>query len=304
MGAKVVFMGTPSYAVRILEKLVAEDFEICAIFTQPDKPFGRKGELKPSEIKAFASKNLPQTPIFTPNSLKNDEIAQQIHAFKADFIVVAAYGKILPKSILNLAVCVNLHASLLPKYRGASPIQSAILNGDEFSGVCAMLMDEKLDTGDVLMSEKLSIRGKKADLVFSQMSDLAAQICVKTLRNFANLKPQKQDENLASYCTKITKEQGLVGLDDAAEIWQKFLAFYPWPGVFLKSGLKFIELEFVDDAHHAMAGEILSVEKSHFLLACKRGTLKIKILQEAGKKALAATTYLNGKRLKAGDVLG
>lgn len=302
MSAKVVFMGTPSYAVRILDE-ICKDFELCAIFTQSDKPFGRKNEIKPSEIKTFASKNLAQTPIFTPNSLKDDDIIAKIRAFSPDFIVVAAYGKILPKSILNIAPCINLHASLLPKYRGASPIQSAILNKDEFSGVCAMLMDEKLDTGDILMSKSLKIAGKKANLVFEEMSEMAAQICLEVLKNFTNLKPKKQDENLATYCTKITKSQGLIELLNAREIYQKFLAFYPWPGVFLKNGLKFIELEFVDDTPHSRAGEILSVEKSHFTLACKCGTLKILSLQEAGKKALNATTYLNGKRLKAGDLL-
>ena len=326
---KIIFMGTPSFAARILDELINESvnlalqkgfesakrleklenatnpkkFNILCVFTNEDKAFGRKGELKQSEVKALAQAKIPQTPIFTPKSLKNDEIIKQIQGFKPDFIVVAAYGKILPKAVLEIAPCVNLHASLLPKYRGASPIQQAILNGDEISGVCAMLMNEKLDSGAVLKSTNLSIKDKKADEVFEQMSELAAALCVRVLREFNSLQALPQDESKASFCTKIKKDDGLVNLDNAKELYQKFLAFYPWPGVFLENGLKFMDVEFVDSAAHERAGEILSIEKEGFLLACKVGTLRIKALQESGKKILNAKVYLNGKRLGSGDSL-
>ena len=330
---KIIFMGTPSFAARILDELINESvnlslqkgvesakrleklknatnpkkFNILCVLTNEDKAFGRKGELKQSEVKALARAKIPQTPIFTPKTLKNDEIIKQIQGLKPDFIVVAAYGKILPKSVLEITPCINLHASLLPKYRGASPIQSAILNGDEISGVCAMLMNERLDAGAVLASEKLNIKDKRASEVFEQMSELAAALCVRVLREFNLLKATPQDESKATFCTKIKKENGLVNLDNAKELYQKFLAFYPWPGVFLENGLKFMDIEIVENAgfggENSKAGRILAVENSHFLLACKKGVLKIKALQEAGKKIVSARAYINGKRLKVGDSL-
>ena len=300
---KIIFMGTPSYAERILDELIACKFSIVGVFTNEDKPFGRKGVLKQSEVKCLAQRKIPQTPIFTPKSLKTSEILAQIQGLKADFIVVAAYGKLLPKEILSCAPCINLHASLLPKYRGASPIQQAILNGDETSGVCAMLMNERLDGGAILKSASLNIKDKRADEVFLAMSELAARLCVETLNEFKTLKALPQDESKATFCTKIKKENGLVNLDNAKELYHKFLAFYPWPSVFLSSGLKFIDIELVDNAAHERDGEILSVEKEGFLLACKVGTLKIKALQESGKNKVSAKDYINGKRLKSGDSL-
>ena len=300
---KLVFMGTPSYAARILSELIACKFDIVAVFTGADKPVGRKQSLKMSEVKALALEKIPQTPIFTPKTLKDETILKQIKAFKPDFIIVGAYGKILPKELLDFIPCINLHASLLPKYRGASPIQSAILNADEISGVCTMLMNEKLDGGAILESESLNIKDKKADEVFELMSNLAAKLCISTLQNFHKLKALPQDESKASFCVKIRKENGLIHLENAKTIYQQFLAFYPWPGVFLENGLKFIELEFVDNEPHSEAGEILGLEKEAFLLACKMGTLRIKALQESGKKILNARTYLNGKRLGCGDNL-
>lgn len=300
---KLIFMGTPSYAARILDELIACKFAVVGVFTGEDKPVGRKQTLTPSEVKTLAKAKIPQTPIFTPKSLKDEAITREIRALKADFIVVAAYGKILPKAILECAPCINLHASLLPKYRGASPIQSAILNADELSGVCAMLMNETLDGGAVLASKTLNIKDKRADEVFDEMSELAAKLCVSVLRDFNSLKATPQDESKATFCTKIKKENGLINLDNAKEIYHKFLAFYPWPSVYLANGLKFVELEFVDNAPHQNAGEILSVEKESFLLACSVGTLRIKALQESGKKVLNAKVYLNGKRLGCGDNL-
>ena len=332
---KIIFMGTPSFAARILQELIDENeklqdenaksagksltknensqnlkadksqakFDIVGVFTGEDKAFGRGGELKQSEVKALTTAKLPQTPIFTPKTLRDESTIKQIQGLKPDFIVVAAYGKILPKSVLDAAPCINLHASLLPKHRGASPIQHAILCGDEISGVCAMLMNEKLDGGAVLASESLNIKDKRANEVFEQMGELAARLCVRVLREFHTLKPTPQNEGAASYCAKIKKGDGLVDLRDAREIYRKFLAFYPWPGVFLASGLKFIDIEFVENTPNSQVGRILAVENSHFLLACERGVLKIKALQESGKKVVSAKDYINGKRLKVGDSL-
>ncbi|WP_223810216.1 MULTISPECIES: methionyl-tRNA formyltransferase [unclassified Campylobacter] len=297
----IIFMGTPDFAVQILQGLVG--YNIKAILTQSDKKVGRKQILSPSAVKDYALHNLKEVPIFTPKNFNNDELIVKIKAFKPDFIVVAAYGKILPKAVLQIAPCINLHASLLPKYRGASPIQSAILNGDEKSGVCAMLMNERLDEGDILKSVECDIRGKNAKEVFNDLANLASILCKEVLCNFNNLNPIKQDNTRASYCTKIKKEDGLVSLQNAKELYQKFLAFTPWPGIFLENGLKFIDIEFIDEKEHEKMGKILALEKDSFLLACKKGTLRIKKIQESGKKILDARVFLNGKRLKNEDNL-
>ncbi|MBZ7931367.1 methionyl-tRNA formyltransferase [Campylobacter sp. RM12910] len=302
---KIIFMGTPAYATCILKALLEnKNFNIIALFTQPDKAVGRKQILTPSHTKAFLNNHSPNIPIFTPKSLKDEVIIKQIRDLKPDFIVVAAYGKILPKAILDIAPCVNLHASLLPKYRGASPIQSAILNGDEKSGICTMLMEEGLDTGPILESLECNIKNKNSSEVFEILANLAAKLIISTLLNFKNLIPKKQDENLATQCTKIKKEDGMIVLYNAKEIYQKYLAFNPWPNIFLNNGLKFLELELVDEnKQFNQEGEILELEKESFLLSCKQGILRIKKLQESGKKVLDGRTYLNGKRLKVGDCL-
>ncbi|MBK1972517.1 methionyl-tRNA formyltransferase [Campylobacter sp. TTU-622] len=300
----IIFMGTPSYATCILKELIDKKFNILALFTQPDKAVGRKQILTPSDTKIFLSQNAPHIPIFTPKSLKDEKIIDEIKDLKPDFIVVAAYGKILPKNILDIAPCINLHASLLPKYRGASPIQSAILNGDEKSGVCTMLMDAGLDTGAILESIECDIKDKNAVEVFELLAHLAAKLCVSTLKNYNSIVPIVQDENLATYCKKIKKEDGLITLDNAKKIYQKYLAFMSWPGIFLDKGLKFLELELIDEStQHTKEGQILELEKESFLLTCKQGILRIKKIQENGKKILDGRTYLNGKRLKCGNYL-
>lgn len=301
MGKKIIFMGTPSYAATILQALINSGFNVLAIFTQPDKAVGRKQILSASEVKILGLNN--NIDVFTPNNLKDEQISKLISSLNPDFIVVAAYGKILPKNILDICPCINLHASLLPKYRGASPIQSAILNGDEESGVCSMLMQESLDSGDILEKTSFSIKNKKADEVFELMSKEAAKLCISTLNNFYKIKPQSQDESKATFCKKIKKSDGLVNLEDAKTLYQKFLAFYPWPGVFLENGLKFIDINLIDDISKNKEAEILDIQGESFLLACKKGVLKINKIQEAGKKICSAKSYLNGKRLKSGNYL-
>ncbi|MBN7288239.1 MULTISPECIES: methionyl-tRNA formyltransferase [Campylobacter] len=296
----IIFMGTPAYARVILDALVRAGIGVTGIFTQPDKPVGRKQILTPSEVKIYAQQNLPHTKIFQPRTLKEGTVTAEILALKPDFIVVAAYGKILPKSILDIAPCINLHASILPKYRGASPIQAALLNGEKNTGVTAMLMDEGLDTGDMLGFTHVSCEGKRSAEMFEILGELAGKLAVKTLFDFKNLTPQKQDDALATHCKKIQKSDGLVNLsEDAEQIYNKFRAFHEWPGIFLESGLKFLELNLADG--NGAAGEILRIEKDGFVMACGMGALKILALQEAGKKALDAKAYINGKRLVAGN---
>ena len=279
----VVFMGTPDYAVRILRHLKEAGFNIKAVFTQPDKPVGRKQILTPSEVKIYAQNELVGVPVFTPNTLKDEAVVAELKAFEPKFIVVAAYGKILPKSVLDVATCINLHASILPKYRGASPIQSAILAGEKQTGVTAMLMDAGLDTGDMLDFIYTSCESKMSSELFSELGELGGELIVKVLRNFENLKSQKQDESEATHCKKISKSDGLFSFDEeAGQIYNKFRALTPWPGIYLASGLKILSLELSEKS--GKSGEILSVEKDHVVVACKGGAVKIYELQEPSKK--------------------
>ncbi|WP_149705325.1 methionyl-tRNA formyltransferase [Campylobacter concisus] len=296
----VVFMGTPDYAVRILRHLKEAGFNIKAVFTQPDKPVGRKQILTPSEVKIYAQNELAGVPVFTPNTLKDEAVVSELKAFEPKFIVVAAYGKILPGSVLDVATCINLHASILPKYRGASPIQSAILAGEKQTGVTAMLMDAGLDTGDMLDFIYTPCESKMSSELFSELGELGGELIVKVLKNFENLKPQKQDESKATHCKKISKSDGLFSFDEeAGQIYNKFRALTPWPGIYLASGLKILSLELSEKS--GKSGEILSVEKDHVVVACKGGAVKIYELQEPSKKPTNAKAYINGKRLGVGD---
>ena len=298
----VVFMGTPDYAVRILRHLKEAGFNIKAVFTQPDKPVGRKQILTPSEVKIYAQNELVGVPVFTPNTLKDEAVVSELKAFEPKFIVVAAYGKILPGSVLDVATCINLHASILPKYRGASPIQSAILAGEKQTGVTAMLMDAGLDTGDMLDFIYTRCESKMSSELFSELGELGGELIVKVLKNFENLKPQKQDDAQASHCKKISKSDGLFSFDEeAGQIYNKFRALTPWPGIYLANGLKILSLELSDKS--GKSGEILSVEKDHVVVACKGGAVKIYELQEPSKKPTNAKSYINGKRLSVGDEL-
>ena len=296
----VVFMGTPDYAVRILRHLKEAGFNIKAVFTQPDKPVGRKQILTPSEVKIYAQNELVGVPVLTPNTLKDEWVVNELKAFEPKFIVVAAYGKIVPQSVLDIAPCINLHASILPKYRGASPIQSAILAGEKQTGVTAMLMDAGLDTGDMLDFIYTPCESKMSSELFSELGELGGELIVKVLKNFENLKPQKQDDAQASHCKKISKSDGLFSFDEeAGQIYNKFRALTPWPGLYLASGLKILSLELSEKS--GKSGEILSIEKDHVVVACKGGAVKIYELQEPSKKPTNAKAYINGKRLGVGD---
>jgi len=290
---KIVFMGSPDYAVKILDEL-QNHFEILAVYTQPDKPVGRKKVLTPTPVKKYALHK--GFSVYTPTTLKNDEILKSL---KPDFIVVAAYGLILPENILKIAPCINLHASLLPKYRGASPIQSAILNGDKYTGVTSMLMDKGLDTGDILTWDYTEI-GKKTSIdLFDELADIASKQIIYTLKNFSKIKPLKQSDLLASYSPKIKKEDGFVDFSSALTIDRKYRAFQPWPGIFCDK-FKINEMEIIDLDSVNKRGEILEINDG-VVIGCDRGKVKLIKIQAPGKKEVKAIDYINGKRLKQGD---
>ena len=301
---RVIFMGTPSYAVAILDKLIKKNYNIVGVFTQPDKVVGRKKILTPPDVKNYILKNNFNIEIFQPNSLREDAIYKEILTLNPDIIIVAAYGQILPKNILEICPCINLHASILPKYRGASPIQSAILNNDKISGVTAMKMGEKLDDGDMLGFSFLDISHLKSDEVFKEMEVLASNLIVKILKNLNNIENFSQFDALSSKCSKIKKDDGLVKFsDDAKDVFQKFKAFYPWPGIFLEDGTKLLDIEFVGDSKSNDLGKIVNLDKNSFDINFKNGVIKILKIQEKAKKPLLANDFINGKRLKIGDIL-
>jgi methionyl-tRNA formyltransferase len=299
----VIFMGTPDYASRILERLIATDgIDIVAAFTQPDKPVGRKKVMTPPPVKTVALEN--DIPVFQPQRLRDEEVVTELQGINCDYIVVAAYGQILPKSVLDHAPCINLHASILPEYRGASPIQQTLLNGDQETGVTAMLMDVGLDTGDIIKIERIDVPDDEMVVsLFDRLTALAADLTVDVLKNYGNYTPVPQNDDEATHCKKISKADGEVAFDDALTIYNKYRAFTPWPGIFLSSGLKLKKMvcETAEGSHNA--GEILKIDADSAVIGCEQGALRIFSVQPASKKEMSVIDYLNGKRLGVADHL-
>ena len=305
MSKKILFMGTPDYATTIFIELLKSKYEIVGLFTQPDKPVGRKQILTPPHIKQYCIDENIKLPIFQPLKLKNNQEAkEEIQKLKPDFILVAAYGQILPKDILDIAPCINLHASLLPNYRGASPIQESLLNDDSFTGVTSMLMEEGLDSGDILGFQYLKItRTMEVSEAFEKLSHIAAQLTITTLDNFENINAIKQNESLVTFCKKIKKDDGLVDFGDAKKLFLKYKAYSYWPGIFLSSELKLKDIELNEELSQNNEGEILEINKDFILIGCKKGSLKIKTLQAPSKKAMSSVDFVRGQRLEVGNIL-
>jgi len=305
MSKRIVFMGTPDYATIIFDAILKEEYELVALFTQPDKPVGRKQILTPPYIKQYCLDNSISIPIFQPEKLRgNEKIADEIKSLNPDFIIVAAYGQILPKEILDIAPCINLHASLLPKYRGASPIQESLLNGDTYTGVTSMLMEEGLDSGDILGLKYYKIpQNMEVAELFSKLSSLAAKLAIETLENYEKIDPKKQNESEVSYCKKIKKEYGKVEFTNAKNLYQKYKAYSYWPGVYLNSGLKLKEITLHDISSNNEEGKILEIGDDFIIIGCKTGSLKIKTLQAPSKKEVNSVDYIRGHRFKSGDSL-
>lgn len=296
-------MGTPEYASEILKALVADkEINVVAVYTQPDKPVGRKKVMTPPITKTVALEN--SLPVYQPARLRDEETVAELLKIECDYIVVAAYGQILPKAVLDHAPCINLHASILPYYRGASPIQQAILNGDKETGVTAMLMDEGLDTGDILKIEKIAITDDEmVSALFDRLTACATALTIDVLKNFNQYTPVAQDDAKSTHCTKITKQEGLVSFDDAEALYNRYRAFTPWPGVYLESGLKIKKMRLVEREKKHKAGEILSVDKESVTVGCKKGAVSITLVQPASKNEMNVIAYLNGKRLSLADTL-
>lgn len=299
-------MGTPAYATTILEALLKDSsIEVVLLVTQEDKPVGRKQILTPPHTKAWLLEHTLHVEIYQPKSLRSEEAQAKIAALKPDFIVVAAYGQILPKAILSIAPCINLHASLLPKYRGASPIQSTLLANETYAGVTSMLMEEGLDTGAMLGFSYLKIEPEhNASILFDVLADLAAKLTMITLHHFPSLAPLTQVSANATHCKKIKKEDGLISFEQSAEsIGIQYKALSPWPGIFLESGLKLLDLAVCDHHENAVSGVIKEIKSEGIIVTCKTGSLLLKTLQPISKNAMNAVDYIRGKRLSIGHTL-
>lgn len=296
-------MGTPDYAKKILQRILKEkNITVVAVYTQPDKEVGRKKILTPPAVKTLALEN--SVPVYQPNRLRDSEVVQELLKIECDFIVVAAYGQILPIEILQHATCINLHASILPKYRGASPIQQALLSGDTRTGVTAMLMDVGLDTGEIIKINEIEIgEAEMSESLFDRLADTASDLTIDVLNNFKLYTPVKQDNTLSSHCSKIEKKDAKVEFDNAVNLYNKYRAFSVWPSVNLSSGLKLIKIELIEDSSRNESGKILKIDKDSIVVGCNVGTLRIVEVQPESKNRMSVISYINGKRLSLADNL-
>ncbi len=300
---KIVYMGTPHYAKEILKTLIDDKkIDVSLVITQPDRKAGRKNELKAPEVKVLALEY--GLNILQPERLSDEGIYESIVVAKPDYIVVAAFGQLLPKSILDIAPCINLHASLLPQYRGASPVQQSLLNGDEFTGVTAMLMEEGLDSGPILGYRYFQIPETMLlpDLM-NRLSDDACALTIDILHRFETLAPMEQVRAEATHCKKIKKSDGLVNFLNASDFYDKYRAFEGWPGIFLEGGMKIKEVKLVETLSENREGMILELKDDSIVVTCTQGSLEIGTLQPASKKAVNAKAYCVGRGLKVGTSL-
>lgn len=299
----VIFMGTPDYAQKILETLIAaDDIDVVAVYTQPDKPVGRKKVLTAPAVKRSALEHA--IPVYQPARLRDASVEEELSQIACDFIVVAAYGQILSQRVLDHAPCINLHASILPQYRGASPIQQTLLNGDVETGVTAMLMGIGLDTGPILKISRIPVTDEEmVTTLFDRLTTLACELTLEVLHEFKSLRPVPQDDAIATHCKKISKADGEITLDDAIADHNKYRAFTPWPGVYLSSGLKLKAMQLGSASGAHTSGEILEIDETSALIGCLTGSLRIFRVQPPSKKEMSIIDYLNGKRLSIADTL-
>lgn len=308
---RIVFMGTPDYAVKTLEALISAGHEVAAVFAQPDKPVGRKQIMTPPPVKVCAEKH--GITVYQPQSLKDGSTEEILRKTAPDVIAVVAYGKILPSKILEIPKygCVNGHASLLPKYRGASPIQWCIVNGEKKTGVTTMLMDAGMDTGDILMTSETNIGDEEtAEELFERLSDIGAELMVKTLSELekGSLTPEKQDNEAATYAPIIKKEMARLDFEKmtAEEIHNAVRGYYSWPCAFFMLDGKRVKVikSLVGEATQLKAGTVTE-STEELVISCSDGiTVRLITVQPEGSKQMSAKQMLCGHPLPVGTEVG
>ncbi|MCM1086873.1 MAG: methionyl-tRNA formyltransferase [Muribaculaceae bacterium] len=310
---KIVFMGTPDYAVGALRKIVEAGHQVAAVVTQPDKPKGRGKEMQMTPVKACALQY--GLPVFQPVKIKAPEAVQKLQSYGADIFVVAAFGQILSEEILQMPKygCVNIHASLLPKYRGAGPIQWAILNGEKETGITIMQMDKGIDTGDILMQSVVPIDEKETgDSLHDKLADVGAELIVEALVRIeaGEVTPRKQKEEDSCYARMLQKSMGKIDWkQETVQIERMVRGLNSWPSAYtsyLGKTLKIWESSISGDkaASNDAPGTITAVEKDAFYVRTGDGTLKITQVQLEGKKRMSVKDFLLGYPVKIGDMLG
>lgn len=303
-------MGTPELAATSLRALIGErDFQIVAVVTQPDQPKGRGLRLEPSPVKQIAQQaNLP---VLQPERAREENFIEQLRGLQPELIAVAAYGQILPKAILDLPRfgCLNVHTSLLPQYRGAAPIQHALLNGETETGVTIMKMDAGLDTGDILTQQKMEIHASdNSQTVHDRLAETGAGLLVSTIRDFiaGKIQARPQPSEGVSYAPKIKKQDGQIDwAQPARRIWNRVRAMVPWPGAFTHLPeqdahlLKIWEAEVVEGSGEA--GTVLSADKRGIAVACGSEALRVLVVQREGGRRMGAGEFLAGHPLRMGQ---
>jgi len=305
-GVRIVFFGTPAFAIPTVTALTEAGHDVVLVVTQPAKPVGRRAEPTDPPVARLARER--GLPVFQPASVKPDESVARLAEAQADLFVVAAYGKILPRRVLDLPrlFCVNVHGSVLPRWRGASPVQAAILAGDETTGVSIMKMDAGMDTGPVFAVRETAVEADEtAGELGARLSEMGAALLVETLARLPH-DPVPQDDSKATYCPKISREDGLVGwAAPAIAQVRRDRAFTPWPGLFtFRRGarLKISGLQLVAEEPAAgTPGTVLSVFPS-LVVACGEGAVAIRTLQAEGRKAASSADFVRGERVAPGEV--
>lgn len=303
----VVFMGTPDFAVPSLKAIAKQHHNVLAVFTQPDKPVGRKMVMTPPDVKVCAEEL--SIPVYQPVKLREGDNDKLIRELNPDVIVVVAYGQLLPESILNIPKygCINVHGSLLPKYRGAAPIQWSVLNGDTVTGVTTMYMEKGLDTGDILLKEEYEIGiNETAGEVFDNLSKLGGELIIKTL-DYAQkgmLNPVKQDDSLSTYAKMLDKSMCKIDFSKTnKEVHNKVRGLCPWPvasTVFNGKTLKIFETRLTEGK--GKPGEVICTNP--LTVACGEGAVVVNSVQLQGKKRMDSNAFLQGHKINIGTIIG
>ncbi len=306
---KVIFMGTPDLAKVVLEALINSDNEVQAVVTQPDKPKGRGYELTPPPVKVCALENGIE--VYQPTTLKNGEMQPIIDQYKPDAIIVVAYGKILPPYVLEFGGygCINVHGSLLPEYRGAAPIQRAIIDGKTKTGITIMKMDNGLDTGDMLTRAEVEISPEdNFETMHDKLAEAGGKLLVETLEMLekGEITPEKQDDSLSNYAKKIEKSDCLLDFsEDAYSIWCRIRGLSPIPLAFAYLNgkmVKFISAEYSEKDRNGAEGEVVSLEGGKIEIACGKGSILLTRLLPEGKGRMDSLGFINGRRVSVGDI--
>ena len=308
---KIAFMGTPDFAVDCLRALAESEHEVVGVFCQPDKPVGRKQELTPPDVKVEALKH--GLTVFQPTTLRNGKGVEILKEINPDLVIVVAYGKILPSDFLSYPKygCINIHASILPKYRGASPIHFAVLNGDEETGVTSMQMDDGLDTGDILLVKKAKIGiNDTTEKMYEILAPLGADVLMETIDFLekGQLNPVKQDDSLATKVGLLSKDMSPINWTKSAfEIHNKIRGLYSWPGASTTLSGKTLKIHssvLSDKKGNNIPGEVVDFS-GKLVVSCGDGKcVELTCVQLEGKKRMDAAAFLNGYKLTKGTVLG